>query len=104
MSEDKMFSGLLFQDALMKTTFAAYPEVLMVDATYKLNEFRMPLYLMIVVDSNGQSEIVGVFITALETKEAIRNMVQAFKAQSPSWSSTKVVMSDKDFTERAVFQ
>ena len=59
--ENKTFSGLLFQDGIMKTNFAAYPEVLMVDATYKLNELRMPLYLMLIVDSNGQSEIVGVF-------------------------------------------
>ena len=101
-TEDKVFNGLLFQDALMKETFAAYPEVLMVDATYKLNELRMPLYLMIVVDSSGQSEIVGVFITALETEEAISKMVQAFKDQNPAWPSTKVVMSDKDFVERAV--
>lgn len=101
-TEDKVFNGLLFQDALMN--FAAYPEVLMVDATYKLNELRMPLYLMIVVDSSGQSEIVGVFITALETEEAISKMVQAFKDQNPAWPATKVVMSDKDFVERAVFQ
>ena len=31
----------------MKHIFAS---VLMVDATYKLNELRMPLYLMLVVD------------------------------------------------------
>ncbi len=43
-SEDKIFTGLLFQDNLMKMTFAAYPKVLMVDATYKLNQLRMPLY------------------------------------------------------------
>ncbi len=98
-SEDKIFTGLLFQDNLIKITFAAYPEVLMVDATYKLNQLRMPLYSMIVVDSNGQIEIVGVFLTALETEEAIGKMVRAFKAHNPSWSSTKVVMSDKDFTE-----
>lgn len=102
--EDKTFSGLLFQDGLMKTTYAAYPEVLMVDATYKLIELRMPVYLMLVVDSNGQSEIVGVFLTALETEEANSKMLQAFKAHNPSWPSTKVVMTDKDFTERAVFR
>ncbi len=64
----------------MKSTFASYPEVLMVDATYKLNELRMPLYLMIVVDSNGQSEIVSAFLTAMVTQEAITKMVQVFKS------------------------
>ena len=88
----------------MKTNFAAYPEVLMVDATYKLNELHMPLYLTLIVDSNGQSEIVGAFLTTLETEGVIRKMVRAFKAENPSWASTKVVITDKDFTERAVFQ
>ena len=64
----------------------------------------MPLYLMLTVDSNGQSEIVGAFLTTSETEEAIRKMVQTFKRENPSWSSTKVVITDKDFTERAVFQ
>ena len=56
----------------------------MIDATYKLNELRMPVYLMLVIDSNGQSEIVGIFLTVSETEEAITKMVQAFKAQNPS--------------------
>ena len=38
--EDKnlMFTGIFFQDQLMKTNFDAYPEALMVDAACKLNE------------------------------------------------------------------
>ena len=56
--DDKMFTGIFFQDQLMKSNFDAYPEVLMVDATYELS---IPLYLMLAVDSNGQSEIVATF-------------------------------------------
>ena len=103
-AEDKQFTGLLFQDHLMKVTFSSYPEIVLIDATYKLNELRMPLYLMLIVDGNGQSEIVAAFLTILETREAITAMVQAFKLHNPNWSLTKVVISDKDFTERAVFQ
>ena len=36
--ETKAFTGLFFQDSLMKSNLAAYPEVLLVDATYKLVE------------------------------------------------------------------
>ena len=81
-AEDDVFTGILFQDSIMKHIFASYPEVLMVDATYKLNELRMPLYLMLVVDSNGQSEIIAMYLTALETEEAISKMVQAFKSHN----------------------
>ena len=44
----------------------------MIDATYKLNELRMPVYLMLVIDSNGQ--------TVSETEEAIIKMI---RVQSP---------------------
>ena len=106
MDETKTFSGLFFQDGIMKSNFAAFPEIIMVDATYKLNEFRMLLYLMLVLDSNGQGEIaiVSINLTSLETEAAITRMVQVFKCENPNWSDTKVVMSDKDFTERAVFE
>ena len=87
----------------MKAVFAAYPEVLLIDATYKLNELRMPVYLLLVIDSNGQSEIIGVFVTLLETAGAIQKMVSSFKSHNSDWNLTKVVMSDKDFTERTVF-
>ena len=87
----------------MKAVFAAYPEVLLVNATYKLNELRMPVYLLLVIDSNGQSKIVGVFITLLETAVSIQKMVLSFKSNNSNWNLTKVVMSDKDFTECTVF-
>lgn len=97
-------TGLLFQDSLMKSVFSAYPEVIMVDATYKLTNLRMPVYLVMSIDGNGQGEIVLVFLTALETEQAITAMVQCFKKANPRWTDTKVVITDKDFNERAVFR
>ena len=55
------------------------------------------------MDSNGQSEIISIFLTLLETREGISKMVKAFKAANSSWSRTGVVIYDKDFTERTVF-
>ena len=87
----------------MKAVFAAYPEVLLIDATYKLNELRMPVYSFLVIDSNGQSETIGVFITLLEIAGCIQKMVSSFKLHNSDWNLTKMVMSDKDFTKRTVF-
>ena len=98
------FTGLMFQDRIMKSVFGLYPEVILVDATYKLINLRMPLYLMMCIDGNGQGEIVLMYLTTTETEEAITKMVRAFKNINPQWEHTKVVISDKDFTERAVFQ
>eukprot|EP00794_Sanderia_malayensis_P013300 gene13300-14673_t len=49
--------AIYFQTKEMKSTFAAYPELVLVDATYKLNDLGMTLYLLMVVDGNGESEI-----------------------------------------------
>ena len=101
--EDKNLVGIVFQDGIMKSTFSAFPEVLLVDATYKLTELRMPVYLMMVVDGNGQSEIVCAFVTVLETEESMGKMIQVFKSHNPAWASSRVLISDKDCSERAVF-
>ena len=103
MNEKNVFTGLHWKDKLMKYYYESYPEVLMVDATYKLNQLRMPLYLMLIVDGLGQSEIVSVFLTSTKTKVATSYMVASFKAANPSLSKTGVIITDKDFTERAVF-
>ena len=69
------FAGLLFQDSIMKSVFDLYPEVTLVDATYKLNNLKMSLYLIMYIDGNGQDEIVLMFLTTMETKEAITKVV-----------------------------
>ena len=46
----------------MRSAFEHYPEVILVDSTYKTNNLRMPLYFIISVDDQGQSEIVAVFL------------------------------------------
>ena len=97
----------------MKENFRLYPELLMVEATYKLNDLRMPLFLLLVVDGNGQSEVVALWISADEERETIKQMLQSFKQHNDNHTKvtcvmadnhTKVtcVMADKDLTERAV--
>ena len=102
-THEDVLTGLLFQDHLMKSIYSAFPEVLLVDATYKLTDMRMPVYIMIAIDGNGQGEIVRICLTALENECAITAMVQTFKRNNPSWNKIKVVMNDKDFTESVVF-
>ena len=55
------FSSFMFQDGTMKAIFSSYPKVVLVDETYKLTNLRMPVYLMMSIDGNGQGEIVLVF-------------------------------------------
>jgi len=87
----------------MKANYSAYPEVLFADATYKLLDTQMPVYLFTVEDAMGQSHIVGVGILAEETLTALTWMLSTFVEKNPNSSRTRVVMADKDIKERQVF-
>ena len=101
-NSDNDLHGIFFQDEGMKQAFAAYPELLCVDATYKLLELRLPLYIMLAEDGNGQSEIVCAFLLLEETEASLSTVVGIFKEQNPAWESVRVLMTDKDITEREV--
>ncbi|KAK7884555.1 hypothetical protein WMY93_027678 [Mugilogobius chulae] len=60
--KDGILEGIYYQDEIMHQKFTSFPELLLVDATYKLNDLHMPVYLQLVVDGNGESEIVAVFV------------------------------------------
>ena len=84
----------------MKNLYNMFPEILLVDVTYKLLDLRIPVYLLLAVDDNGLSKIVALFILTEETKETIETVLNVFKAKNESWKKTKVIMSDNDFVER----
>jgi zinc finger SWIM domain-containing protein 3 len=94
------FRAILYQDSYVRSVFAQYPEMLLVDATYKLLDLRMPVYIMMAIDGNGLSEVVAVFIVAEETFVTISSTIEAFTDSNPAATHTKVIMTDKDFTER----
>ena len=58
-TQDNVVDGIFFQDEEMRRMYDRFSEILFVDATYKLNDLRMPLYLFLVEDGNGESEVVG---------------------------------------------
>ena len=43
--EDNNFKGLVYQDEYMRSMYNKFPEMIMVDATYKLLDLRMPLHV-----------------------------------------------------------
>jgi zinc finger SWIM domain-containing protein 3 len=97
------FKCLLYQDRYMQNVYSSFPELIMVDATYKLLDLRMPVYIMLAIDGEGLSEIVAIFIVSEETDLVITSAVQSFKKHNPAWSKTVTIFSDKDFNERQAF-
>ncbi|XP_065639464.1 zinc finger SWIM domain-containing protein 1-like [Hydra vulgaris] len=98
--ENGIVTGIFFQDYEMKRFFSLYPELLLVDATYKLTNLRMPLYLLLVVGPNGESEIAAIFLTASEDCVSLSAMFEIFKEKNINWSKISSVFTDKDMTER----
>ena len=81
--------------------YARYPELILIDATYKLNNLRMPMYILMVVDGNGESEIVALWLVVYEDKDTISHLMDIFEKHNDT-TNTKCIMADKDMTERKV--
>ena len=97
---DDNFCGLFIQDEHMRRVFDAYPEIIFFDATYKLLELQFPVYLFVVEDANGETEIVGLGFLVVEDAESLGWLVETFMHKNPSVKKTRLVMADKDLNER----
>ena len=64
----------------------------------------LPVYLLLCEDSNGQSEIVGICLLVSEDAVSMEWMLSTFKKHNVQWSSTRVIMADKDIKERKVLK
>ncbi|KAK6169865.1 hypothetical protein SNE40_020840 [Patella caerulea] len=100
--DNDTLQAIAFQTEEMRNTFAAYPELLLIDATYKLNNLRMPLYVLMNVDGNGESEVICLWLVATEDRLTISLLMDKFKERNPNWVEIGVIMADKDMTERDV--
>ena len=101
-TDDNNLKTIFFQDETMKSSFRNFPEVILVDATYKTNNMRMPLYFILSVDGNGQSEIVALFLLTQEEEILLSSVIKLFKNHNSSWKDVKVILTDKDMSERNV--
>ena len=86
----------------MQKAFDAYPEIVFLDATHKLNNLKLPLFIMLVEDGNGESCVAGLFFCQDEERDTIREMINIFKVNNPNWTKIRTIMADKDMKERDV--
>lgn len=102
LQRDGVIEAIYFQDEYMKTIFNTYPTILLFDATYNLNDRRMPLVTLLAIDGNAESQIVGFFIVKSENIETMTSMFQEFKVQNEKWNQIEVILTDKAMTNIAV--
>lgn len=103
-NEDNDLLCIFFQDERMRTLFDKYPDVLLYDATYKMNNRNMPLFIQSVVDGNGETEIVSIAICRSESKVIVEFILSCFKELNTNWKNVKCVIGDKDFADREVYK
>ena len=102
--DENVLQGLVFQDPAMKSYLNSFPEVLFIDATYKLLEIRVPIYLTLCEDSMGNSEVVLVGMLTVEDEESLIWMFNTLCARNTRMNSARVILTDKDLTERKVLR
>lgn len=100
--DNDVLSSVYFQTQEWRNMYTHFPELILIDATYKLNNLRMPLYIMMVVDGNGESEVIALWLVVHEDKTTIGHLMDTFIKHNDT-SNTRCIMADKDFTERQIF-
>ena len=101
--DNNVIQAIFFQDQEMKNMFRAFPEVIFVDSTYRTNNTQMAMYVLLVEDGNGESEIVAVWFLRDETADVVTTAVNTFCTDNPESEKVKLIMADKDFVERDAF-
>lgn len=88
----------------MSQMYEKYPEVLFYDATHKLNNRNLLLFIQSYIAGNGETEMAILYICTGENREGIGAMIDAFKECNPTWKKkTKIVIGDKDFVDEDVY-
>lgn len=102
-NEQNELEGIFFQDSRMKKYFDSFPDLVMFDGTYSLNERRMPLIIILVIDGNGESQIAGFFIVKSENAAILNYLFTEFKKENPKHNDIEVLLTDKSFADRQKF-
>ncbi|CAI6358456.1 unnamed protein product [Macrosiphum euphorbiae] len=97
-------NGIFIQDMIMVESFSSFPEVVFADATYKLLDLRLPVYVLMTEDGNGQSEIAAIGLLVNEEESTLRWFFETFKKNNPISIQTRVYVTDKDMKERNVIR
>lgn len=76
--ESKELQVLFIQTPHMQRAFQAFPEVLLLDATYKTNKLKMPLFVFLVQDGCGNSQVVSYAFVASEQLHNVSAVLDIF--------------------------
>lgn len=97
-NDNHSFQALFFQTDRQRAIFAKYGEMVQLDATYKTNNMRYPLYTLLVEDGHGVGQPVAFGLLAREDQNHIEHFLNYF-AECNNLENTQCVITDKDMAE-----
>ena len=103
--EEGMLKAIYYQDLTMKQKFNSFRKLLLVDATYELNNLRLPVFLQLVIDGNGKSYTVAVLLLHQKMVKGWHHLLRYSNSIILLGKKTRTIyiLTDKDFTERSVY-
>ena len=95
---------IYLQTSAMKKSMLKFPEVILMDSTYRCNNRKMPLSSIMVMDGNGRGQIVAHALLKNERQETLKSFLSTFHELNATAIQAKVFLVDKDFNEMAVLR
>ena len=102
--QDGTVQSVFYQTAFMRRMFDAYPETVIFDATYKVNNRNTSLFLPLVIDSAGYSQVAAVILTIDERSETLRAALEHLSELSDKVCDVRCPVVDKDLSAIDVLQ
>ncbi|KAG0440402.1 hypothetical protein HPB47_016300 [Ixodes persulcatus] len=96
---------LLIQTSMMAEFYKKFPEVLLLDGIYRTNNLKMALFVFMVVDGNGSSQVVAYCFVSSEDRAHMDSMMQIFVGLQEADKDFKEIRAIRDnFSSDAVVQ
>lgn len=98
-TQEAEIHSVFIETGAMKFMYEKYPEILFIDTTYCVNQYGMPLFVLLCMDSFGFGRPVGYALIADEVTETFTSVLQFFKEQNKASERLNCVILDKDYAE-----
>jgi hypothetical protein len=95
LDEEQRLTRLFWMSSIQQQLYQQFSDVLVIDITFSTNRFEMPLHQMVVVDSNFKTRLVANAMTAGESQDECRWVLEQL-LQTTGNTAPNVVILDKD--------
>ena len=96
---NKNLKSIYFQLKEAVEIYERFPNLLLLDATYKVNNLDMPLLVFMNVDALTCDKIIACALVESETTEILSDVLNTFKKYNPTSKNLSYIIVDKSMAE-----